>query len=221
MFHYTCTYDNHWLKVDILTTRWRNLAVCTAIFSTLLLAGCASLDRELQGMDYPADTAILIGQVAYQINTTKCAQIRSIAKDGALDCYDTDGKQSASITPVSDFRRNLVQNHYGMAWASPEHQAFLFNFFHDGGQERTVAAIVGSAQQAYGIYASTKSMLDSIDKSKAIDARAAQIKADGAAAYMSGMSAWQAHQSKVMQWHLDNANYFVDKMNKSMLIGVP
>jgi hypothetical protein len=203
-----------------LTRTWRDLAFCAAIFSSLLLGGCASLNAELQGIDYPADTAILIGQIAYQINTTKCAQIRSIAKDGTLDCYDTDGKQSASITPVSDFRKNLVQNHHGMTWASAEHQAFLFDFFHGGGKERAAAAIVGSAQQAYGAYASTKSMLDSIDKSKAIDARSAQLKADGAAAYMSGMPAWQAHQSKVLQWRVENAKYFVDQMNKTTLIGI-
>jgi hypothetical protein len=186
---------------------------CMAVLVPVVLVGCASLDAELQGRDYPADTAILVGDVAYQINTTKCAQIRAIAQDGTLDCFDSGGRRSAAITPVSTWRRQFVTSQYGWAWGSPEHQAFLFNYFHGGGKEQAAAAIVGAAQQAYGAYASTKSTLAMIDKSKAIDARSAQIKADGAAAYMSGgLPAWQAHQISVIQWRVQNAQYFIDHM---------
>lgn len=190
------------------------------IFPSFLLGGCASMQAELEGLEYPADTAILIGDVAYQINTIKCAQIKAIGEDGALDCRDAAGQQSASITPVSAWRRNLLKKQMGIEWASPEHQDFLFNFFHKGGKEQVAAALFSSAQQIHGTYAAVKNMSDSIDKSKSIDRQNVQMKADGAAAYVSGgMPAWQAHQWKVIQWRQDNARYFLNQANKSQLIG--
>lgn len=189
-------------------------AVCTAVFSSVFLGGCASLSAELQGLDYPADTPILIGDTAYQINTTKCARIRAIDAKGTLDCYDADGRQSAAITPVGEFRRNLVKKDLGREWGSPEHQDVVFRFFHGGGKEKAAQAVMGSVQQTYGAYASTKNLLNTIDRSKAIDARSAQIKADGAAAYMAGgMPAWQAYRANVVQWHLENSRFFSNQMN--------
>ena len=190
------------------------------ILPAFFLGGCASMQAELEGLEYPANTAILIGDVAYQINTIKCAQIKAIGEEGALDCRDAEGRQSASITPVSAWRRKLLKEQMGMEWASPAHQDFLFNFFHKGGKEQVAATLVSSAQQIHGTYAAVKNMSDSIDKSKSIDRQSAQMKADGAAAYMSGgMSAWQAHQWKVIQWRQDNARYFLNQANKSQLIG--
>lgn len=51
--------------------------------SAFFLGGCASMQAELEGLEYPADTAILIGDVAYQVSTIKCAQIKAIG-EGAL-----------------------------------------------------------------------------------------------------------------------------------------
>lgn len=192
------------------------ITVLLAIASSFLLGGCASLKAGLEGIDHPADTAILIGDVAYQINTVKCAQIKAIGEDGALDCFDSESRQSASITPVSEWRRNFLKEKMGMDWASPEHQAFLFNYFHEGGQEKAMGALLSSVQQAYGTYASAKNLSDSLRKSGEIEMQSAQMKIKGIGAYMSGgMPAWQAHQSDVSQWHLANSRYFINQMNKS------
>ena len=69
------------------------------ILPSALLGGCASMQAELEGLKYPADTAILIGDVAYQINTTKCAQIRAIGEGGALDCRDAEGRHRHRLHP--------------------------------------------------------------------------------------------------------------------------
>lgn len=177
------------------------------------LIGCASLTAELEG--FPADTAILIGDVAYQINTVKCAQIRAIGQHGSLDCYDSEGRQSASISPVAEWRRTYVEEKMGMDWASPEHQAYLTYMFHGGGNEKAAKAIASGALQAYGSIQSARNLLKSIDKSNEIQVQAAQMRLQGMQAYASGgMPAWQAHQFKVVQWHLDNSRFFVDQMNK-------
>ncbi len=192
-----------------------------AIFLILVLAlaGCATLKAELEGINYPADTAILIGNVAYQINTAKCHKIKAIGEDGALDCYDSEDRRSASITPVSDWRRNLVKEKMGLEWASPEHQAFLFHMFHGGGMENMARAMASSAQQAYGTYTATKSLTDSLKKSREIELQNAQMKIKGVQAYASGgMPAWQAHQSNVIQWRLDNSRYFSTSVGRPALV---
>ncbi|WP_409029975.1 hypothetical protein [Janthinobacterium sp. CG_23.3] len=165
---------------------------------------------------YPLDTAILIDNRAYQINTVSCAQIKAIGSDGALDCYDSAGQKTSLVTPISDWRRNYIKEKMGMEWASEKHQNFLFYMFHGGGNEKLMGAAVNSAQQAYGNYANTKNMIDSLGKSKEIDQQNAQMKIKGMSAYMTGgMPAWQAHQMNVIQWRLDNSRYFSNQMNKS------
>jgi hypothetical protein len=194
----------------------RKISVLLVISSSFLLGGCASIKAELQGMDYPPDTAILIGDIAYQISTIKCAQIKAIGEYGELDCYDLEGQQSASITPVSDWRRSLLKEKMDIEWASPEHQAYLFKYFHGGGKEKAARAIISSVQQVYGTYAAVKDLSDTIDKSREIDTQSAKMKIKGVEAYVSGgMPAWHAHQSNVTQWHLDNSRYFINQMNKS------
>ena len=193
----------------------RSVTRCTAVFFFALLTGCASVHPDFPHNEFQADTPILVRGVAYQINTTACAQIRAVDKNGALDCYDVQGRQSASITPVGSFRQYLVKNELGLIWGSPEHQAFVFDYFYGGGKQRAQQAIMGSVQGVYGAYASTKSMLNMIDKSKAIDAQSAQQKAIGVAAYMSGgWPAWHAHQMNLAQWHLQNAQYFINESTK-------
>lgn len=198
----------------------RKMAFLLAISSSFLLGGCASLKDELEGK-YPPDTAILIGNVAYQMNTVKCAKIKAIGKNGALDCYDPEGRQSASITPVSDWRRNYIKEKMGLEWASTEHQDFLFYMFHGGGNEKLVGALVNSVQQSYANYAAAKNLSESLSKSREIAVQNAQMKIKGINAYVTGgMPAWQVHQVSVIQWHLDNSNYFRNQMNKSNLIEI-
>lgn len=191
----------------------RTIAVVLFVPCLLTLSSCASLQEE---RDYPADTAILIGDVAYQINTNRCAQIKAIGKDGALDCYDADDLRSPSITPVSEWRRTLLKEKMGMEWASPEHQAFLVNYFHRGGKEKGAAELANSLQQAYGNLAAAKASSNSIGKSRDIKIQEAQSKLSGVQAYVSGGSqAWQAHQMNVTQWRLDNSRYFIIQMNNA------
>lgn len=177
--------------------------------SLVFLSGCASIGEVVEGVDYPQDTAILIDGVPYQINMIKCAEIRSI-KNSDLDCYDQTGNQSASIAPVSAWRREIVEKNYG-GWASQKHQDFLFNYFHRGGMERNAAAIM----QGYGIFTQIKSINDMIDKSKEMDATEAQKRLEGSTKYYSGgMSAWQAHQSNMAEWRLKNMDYFKNQIQK-------
>ena len=188
--------------------------------ATVMVGGCAALTEQFDG--YPADTAILIGDVAYQINTTKCAVIKGIGEDGALDCHDSEGRRSASITPVSDWRRNLTKEKFGFEWASPEHQAFLFYMIRQGGTEKAVGSVMGTAQQLAGALAAAKSTSDSIKKSREIEGQGAQMRVQGAGVYFSGgMPAWQAHQQKSVEWRLDNARFFLNQANKSNLVSIP
>lgn len=199
--------------MGLLTLKFR-MIVGANLVSVALLSGCAGVRADLQSLEFPPDTPILIGSVAYQVNMFKCARIRAVTADGALDCYDGNGQQSAAMTPVSDFRRKLVEEHLGMAWSSPKHQEYVFQFFYGGGQQQAATNIAGSLFQARDVYASTKSSLDSIDKSRDIADKSAQLKANGAAAYMTGgMPGWQAYQSDVLQWRLDNSRYFIERMN--------
>lgn len=177
------------------------------------MGGCTTLSREFESISYPPDKAILIGDVAYQINAEKCAEIKNISEDGTLDCYDMEGKQSASISPTSEWRRNIIEERF--KWASPEHQAFLFYLFHEGGAQKVVASAVNSAQQAYGSAAAIKSLADSSRASREMTIEGAKMSMKGTQAYMTGgMTAWQAHQSTLVQWHLNNAKYFSDKLSK-------
>lgn len=200
----------------------RKIAVllAIAISSSFLLGGCASLKESKEVFEgYQPDTAILIGDVPYLINTVKCAQIKSIGENGALDCYDSEGRQSASITPFANWRRNFIKEKMGMEWASPEHQDYLYYMIHGGGNQKVVGEFVNSMQQVRASYASVKNLNDSISKSREISSQEAQMKIKGVAAYMSGgMPAWLAHQSNVIQWRLDNSRYFLNQMNKSNLI---
>lgn len=192
----------------------RKIALIMLANATILLGGCAGLKQEFDG--YPADTAILIDDVAYQINTTKCATIKGIdGINGALDCYDADGRQTASVAPVPDWRRNLVKDRFGMEWASPEHQAFLFNFFHEGGKEKAAQSISNSMQESIGILVKTKNLIDTTQKSYSIQIQEAQLRTQGFVAYASGgMPAWQVHRANTVQWRLDNARFFTNQMNK-------
>lgn len=186
------------------------LNFCNAlVFSSCLLSGCASVFAELDG--FPEDTAILIGDVAYQINTVKCARIKAIDQYGVLDCYDSDGRQFAPISPVAEWRRTYIKEKMGMEWASPEHQAWLTYMTHGGGNEKAAEAIASGVLQAYS---SIMSLSKSIDKSREMQVQEAQMKLQGVQAYATGgMPAWQAHQQQVVQWHLDNTQFFVNQLN--------
>ena len=187
--------------------------VFLVIAAAFLLGGCAALDEE---RNYPPSTAILIGDVAYQINNVRCAQIKGIGQDGALDCYDLNGRKSASVAPVSDWRRNHVKEKLGMEWASLQHQAYLFDFFHGGGLERTAKGIVDSIQQGYVNYAQVKNLADTLKKSEELEAERIQLGLKGIQAGLTGgTSAWQAHQAGMFQWHLNNARFFQNQMNKT------
>ena len=198
----------------------RKVAMPLIASATAMVSGCAALTEQFDG--YPADTAILIGDVAYQINTTKCAVIKGIGENSALDCHDSEGRRSASITPVSDWRRNLTKEKFGFEWASPEHQAFLFYMIRHGGTEKAVGAVMGAAQQSVAALAAAKSISDSIKKSREIEGQGAQMRVQGAGVYMSGgMPAWQVHQQKSVQWRLENARFFLNQANKVNLLSIP
>lgn len=190
----------------------RTFAFFIAISSSPFLSSCASLKGELQGLSYPPSTAILIGDRPYQISTIKCATIKAVREDGALDCYDAEGRQSAPIRPISSWRRKTVEEQFGVKWGSPEHQAILFNFFYGGGKEQMAKALISATQQA----ATLRSMAASLDRSRDIQIETAQRRIEGASIYSEGgMSAWQAYQLNMSQWHLDNSRYFLDKIPPS------
>lgn len=194
----------------------RKISTLMTISSLFLLDGCASFSADIEGIDYPRDTAILIGDFAYRINTIKCAQVKAVGENGVLDCYDSEGRQSASISPASDLNRKYLKENMGMEWASPEHQAYLFDFYHRGGKEKMVGGFINSVQQV----AALRNFSDSLEKSRTINLTSAKMKIKGVEAYMSGgMSAWQVHQFNASQWHLNNSRYFIDQMNKSNPMG--
>ena len=185
------------------------------VFAAVLQTGCSTMMAQIESLEYPQDTAVWINERPYQISTIKCATIAAIDADGVLDCYDASGEKSASMAPVSDWRLRYVKEKMGFDWASPEHQAFLFDYFHNGGMQRNAAALKASAQESYQLYSSTKSLSDSVRKMGDIKREEGQLKAEGALAYYSGgMAGWDAHQSKVMSWRLQNARFFFNQIGK-------
>lgn len=183
-----------------------------AVFSSLVLSGCAFVQGQIESIDYPQDTAILIGDVPYQISPIKCFEIRGIDEDGDLDCYDHEGRKSASIAPVADYRRRIIEGNMKMKWASPEHQSFLFDFFHRGGKEKASQAIFSSAMRVYGNVAAIKDMVETHKVARELPGQEAKMRIQGTEAFMSGgMSAWQQHQSVRFQWHLNNSKYFASR----------
>ena len=182
---------------------------------TLLLGGCTSLPAELESISYPPDMAILITNVPYMVNSVKCAEIRSIGAERELHCYDAEGNKSAVITPVSEFRRNITKEKLGFEWASAEHQAFLFDFIHNGGADRAVGQMTGTMMKAYS---TAKGIHDLHEKQNEISEQEAEMKLKGTSAYLSGgMSAWQKHQFDVVQWRLDNSRFFSNQLSTNPL----
>ena len=185
------------------------LATVILVPAVLLSSGCTALAIMQEKQKFPRDTAVIIQGNEYLINHTKCAEILSISDDGELDCYAPNGSQSAPVTPAFDSQVDITEENWGY-WGSPAHQAFLFDYFNMGGMERNAEAI---AQQLIGTYQITKSITDTLDASKKMDQDSAKMELEGVGAWVKGgQSAWEAHSARKIQWHLDNAQYFTNKM---------
>jgi len=179
-------------------------------------AGCTSLEAELESIRYHPDTAILIGDVPYQINAIKCAEIRSIGPDGELNCYDAAGNRSAAMTPVGSWKRRFLREKLGMEWASPEHQEFLFYMNHQGGMQQAINDVGNTTLQAYS---AASNIADMLEHRSDMEQQRARMKAEAAtASAVGGMSAWQHHQFKLNAWYARNASYFREKGSSSILI---
>lgn len=187
----------------------KTLALTTLSLVALLSTGCTTLAIMQEKQKWPRDTAVTIQGSEYLINSIKCAEIRSISGDGELDCYASDGTQSAPVTPAFNLQISMVEENWGY-WGSPAHQAFLLEYFHMGGMERNAAAI---GQQLMGTYQATKSTIDSLEASKQMSEDSAKMKLEGIGAWSAGgQSAYEIHRTRRIQWHLDNASYFVDQL---------
>lgn len=179
------------------------------------LGGCALMREQIEGVSYPPDTPFLIGGVPYQVSAIKCFEIRSIAADGTLDCYDVEGKQSTPMTPVSDFRRKLAKEQFGLEWGSPAHQAFLINYFYKGGQESAARGLVNGVTVLRNQLSQAKLFRESQKKSVEIERKAAEWDTkEFQAAITGGPGALAEVKFLRMQWHMANAQFFLDQNNK-------
>lgn len=187
---------------------YRFLILLPIIF-TALLSGCSLLAVGIEGIKYPQDTAVLIDDTPYLINTFKCAQIAAIRENGRLVCYDLEGRRSAQIPPASEGYRNRLKEKFGIEWASPEHQAELFKWFHGGGKEAFEKSVADVLSVSMQLGQSVSGLSKSLEKSRKIKIQEAKIRQKGIEYHISGdMAALQAHQFNVVQWRLDNADYF-------------
>ena len=190
----------------------KTLATTTLTLAALLSSGCTTLAIMQEKQEFPRDTAVIIQGNEYLINSMKCAEIRSISDDGELDCYASDGTQSAPATPAFDSQVDMSEEIWG-PWGSPAHQAHLLEYFHMGGMERNADAI---AQQLIGTYQVTKSITDSLEASEQMSEDSAKMKLEGIGAWVEGgQSAYEIHRTRKIQWHLDNGRYFTNKLSEN------
>lgn len=183
----------------------RTPLVVSLLIASIASSGCATLAEQAQSLEYPLDTAILIGTVAYQINTVACAEIRSIEADGALNCYDASGKRTTPMTPVSDWRRKMAEEHLETTWASPKHQAWLFFMLHEGGLKKAVEGSVAGVMRARATIESAKATLKRAEQVGDLEQKIAQDRVNGAIAFATGgYPKWFAHQQAVSTWHIKN-----------------
>jgi len=194
---------------------YRARFIFVLISGSILFSGCATTDELMQAKDYPPDIPILINNVPYEINSIKCAKITSVNKNGSLDCYDSDGFKSLPITPVSEWRRNGLKEHWNLEWGSEDHQAFMYYFYYGGGKEE-----VGKNLQNYfdnflyfiSVAKLATNTQDALDKSKEIKFEEAGMKIQSGHAYIKGgIPAWHAHQIKIAQWRTNNVRYVLNK----------
>lgn len=178
-----------------------------------ILSGCATIEAGIEGSSFPQDTAVLVNGVPYQINMEKCAEIRSVDENGDLNCYDYAGNKSARISPVSEFRVSVLKDKMGMEWATPEHQIFLFNFYHRGGVERSVAAIRDGFQAAKGINDYSKMVDDHFAKMDELRSRGGKVMHRVLSERMAGnKDPFLAHKIRREMWFQENLN-FAPKLN--------
>jgi hypothetical protein len=173
--------------------------------------GCTTIAIVNESKSFPRDTAIVLNDEKYLINTIKCAEVRGVSEEGVLDCYAIDGTQSAPVVPANALQVSLTESRSGLEWASPEHQAWLFNYFHGGGQERALA----NMQAGLAHIRSTLDLIDTIEAAEQMEQDEIKLNMEGFKASLTGgMSARQAHRALMVQWHLNNSRYFTEIMSK-------
>lgn len=203
---------NHYDNLNVARDARCGISISLAVFFTVILNGCTSLAVGIQGIKYPQDTAILIDDTPYLINTFKCATIKEIQENRRLICYDLEGRRSAKVPPASENHRDKLKIKFGIEWASPEHQEELFNWYYGGGKEAFEKAVRDSVAVSMQLAMSVNDLSKSLDRSRKMKIQEMRLRQKGIDAHISGgMPAWQAHQFNVVQWHLDNASYFRNK----------
>ncbi|UYI46957.1 hypothetical protein OFO16_14380 [Vibrio natriegens] len=188
------------------------IKTASAISISFLIVGCTNMNTEefVESFSYPPDTPILIDDIPYQINTTKCAEIRGINSDRSLNCYAVDGSRSAQITPIPDFRRNMVEEENGFEWASPQHIAMVYSYFHLGGKEELQRQLANSLK-GFVTATSVLDLSDTIEAHQEYEQESFRRKVKGINIYQSqGFNAWMDHQDSLFDWHMNNARVFLE-----------
>lgn len=171
--------------------------------------GCSTMAIMHESLEFPRDTAVIVDERKYIINTTKCAEIRDISEKGWLDCYTLDGVQSAPAFPEPSFVINAVESRF--EWASTAHQAMLFDYYYGGGMEQAIEEM----QSSLGLLSATLDLIDTIETSQQMDQDAIRLRTEGLHASLAGGTpALRAHQSRMVTWHLNNSRYFTQKLSE-------
>lgn len=179
-----------------------NKIATTTVLLASITTGCTTISGVVEEVQSPRDTAIIIGKHHYLINTYKCAEARNIDEDGVIDCYAADGSRSASVAPAGDLKLSMFKKYVKFAWASEEHQAYLYNFHYQGGKERIAANLVNSAALVYSAVNFMKEAKYSTYNSGDSHPKF------GTAPELNGMSIWDAREYSIANWNLHNANLY-------------
>lgn len=179
-----------------------NKIATTAVFLTFITTGCSTISGVVEEVQFPRDTAIIIGKHHYLINTYKCAEARNIDERGVIDCYAVDGAKSTAVAPLSNLRISIFEKHAGFKWASEEHQALLYDLHYQGGKERLVGNLVNSVALVYLTVNLMKDVKYSTYES------GAGFPIFGTAPELNNMSIWDAREYSIANWQLHNASFY-------------
>lgn len=176
--------------------------VTTTVFLASIATGCTTISGVVEEVQFPRDTAIIIGEYHYLVSIYKCAEARNINEDGVIDCYAADGSRSASVAPVGDLQLSMFKKYVKFAWASEEHQAYLYNIHYQGGKERIAANLVNSAALVYSTVNLMKEAKYSTYNS------GGDYPKFGSNPELNNMSMWDAREYSIANWKLHNANLY-------------
>lgn len=176
-----------------------------------LSASCSTIEIMQESSEFPRDTAVIIGERNYLLNPIKCAEIRDIDEKGELDCYDTDGVQSAPVSPAAAFQARILKSQFNIDWGTPEHQEMLIHYLYEGGMEQALQGI----QESMSLMSEMLSIIDTIETSQQMDRDEIGLRIEGINASLAGGTpALRAHRSRMMTWHMNNSRYFAEKITQ-------